>query len=145
MLRLSTKGRYGTRFMIELALRYGKGFVLLKDVAECQDISEGYLEQILPYLKKAGLVNSRRGAHGGYSLAKPPSRITLREVIWALEGDLNVVDCVAAVTLCQKVKFCTSRNVWVEVSKRIEDVLDSFTLQDIIKDKAGAKKRKANR
>ena len=132
MLRFSTKGRYGTRIMIELASRYGKGLVFLKDIAKCQDLSSGYLEQILPYLKSAGLVNSRRGARGGYALSRPPSKITLREIIRALEGDLTVVDCVAETALCSKAKSCKSRNVWVEVSRRIEDVLDSFTLQDIV-------------
>ena len=132
MLKLSTKGRYGTRLMIELASRYGQGLVLLKDIAECQGISNGYLEQILPYLKRAGLVNARRGAHGGYALTKHPSKITLKEIVHALEGDLTVVDCVAETALCSKVKSCKSRNIWVEVSRRIENVLESFTLQDIV-------------
>jgi Rrf2 family protein len=127
--------------MIELASRYGAGFVMLRDIADCQDISNGYLEQILPYLRKAGLVNSRRGAHGGYSLTRPPSKITLREIVYALEGDLTVVDCVSEAAACPKAGKCRSRGVWVEVSRKIGGVLEALTLQDIVRGKTKTKKK----
>jgi Rrf2 family protein len=121
--------------MIELARRYKKGFALLKDIAQCQDISQGYLEQILPFLRTAGLVNARRGACGGYSLAKPPSRITIGQVVRALEGDLSIVECVSKVGFCTKVDSCASRNIWLKIKEKVEEALDSFTLQDLIKHK----------
>ena len=92
MIRISTKGRYGTRLMLELALNYGNGTMLLKEVAQSQDISVGYLEQIIPNLKAAGLINSSRGAHGGYELARPPEEINLKEIVEALEGPLSLIE-----------------------------------------------------
>lgn len=131
-MRLSTKGRYGARLMLELALCYGKGSILLKDIAERQEISEGYLEQILPLLKAAGLVNSSRGAHGGYTLANPPSEITLGEVVRAVEGTMAIVECVATPEVCHRVDFCVTRDIWEEMSEKMMGVLDSTTLQDMV-------------
>ena len=85
MMRLSTKGRYGTRLMLDLALHYGEGLVFLKDIAKREEISVGYLEHLIPPLKSAGLIKSSRGAHGGYSLAKEPSEINLREIVQVFE------------------------------------------------------------
>lgn len=132
MMRLSTKGRYGARLMLELALNYGKEPVLLKDIAKKQEISEGYLEHLLPLLKAAGLVNSSRGAHGGYTLAKPPSEITLGEVVGAVEGNLAVVECVTAPKVCHRVNFCVTRDIWEELSEKMTEVLEATTLEDMI-------------
>ena len=140
MMRLSTKGRYGTRLMLELALCHGKGPVLLKDIAKRQRISEGYLEHLLPPLKASGLVNSTRGAHGGYTLAKAPSKITLKEVIEALEGPLSLVECVNVPSVCERVRSCVTRNIWKELGKKISQTLASVTLKDMII-KQGKKKR----
>jgi len=131
-MKLSTKGRYGARLMLELALCYGKGPILLKDIAERQEISEGYLEQILPLLKAAGLVNSSRGAHGGYTLANPPSEITLGEVVRAVEGTMAIVECVATPEVCHRVDFCVTRDIWEEMSEKMMGVLDSTTFQDMV-------------
>ena len=132
MLRLSTKGRYGTRVMLELALNYGKGPMLLKDIAEKQEISVGYLEQIIPSLKAANLVSSSRGAHGGYTLAKPPSEINLKEVVSVLEGSLTLVECIKSPNVCNRVNFCAARDLWDELSENLDKTLKSKTLQDLV-------------
>ena len=128
MLRLSTKGRYGTRAMLELALSEGNKSVLLREIAESQGISLKYLEQIIPSLKSAGLVNSSRGASGGYSLAKPPEEITVKEIVEALEGPLKLVDCIGDPGLCQEAGQCVTRDLWDEVSASISKLLESRTL-----------------
>ena len=131
-MKLSTKGRYGTRLMLDLALHYGEGPVFLKDVAERQEISEKYLGHLISPLKATGLINSTRGAHGGYTLAKPPQQITLGEVIQAVEGNLTLVECVTAPNVCHRVSFCVTRDIWEEIGEKMMGVLDSTTLQDIV-------------
>ena len=132
MMKLSTKGRYGARMMLDLAIHYGEGPVLLKDVAERQEISEKYLGHLIPSLKAAGLINSSRGAHGGYILAKPPQEITLGEVIRAVEGNLALVECVSAPKVCHRVGFCVTRDIWKELGNKMMGVLESTTLQDMV-------------
>lgn len=132
MMRISTKGRYGARLMLELALYYGKGPVLLKDIAKREEMSEGYLEHLLPPLKAAGLVNSSRGAHGGYTLAKTPSEITLREVVQALEGPLSPAECVNTPNVCQRVQSCVTRDIWKKLGEKISQTLESVTLKDMV-------------
>ncbi len=132
MMRISTKGRYGARLMLELALYYGKGPVLLKDIAKREEMSEGYLEHLLPPLKAAGLVNSSRGAHGGYTLAKTPSEITLREVVQALEGPLSPAECVHTPNVCQRVRSCVTRDIWKKLGEKISQTLESVTLKDMV-------------
>jgi Rrf2 family protein len=132
MLRLSTKGRYGTRVMLELALNYGEGHMLLKDIAEKQDISVGYLEQIMPNLKAAGFINASRGAHGGYTLARPPAEITLSEIVSSLEGSISLVECINSPEVCDRVDFCVTHDLWSEVSEKIENTLRSKNLQDLV-------------
>ncbi len=137
MMRLSTKGRYGARLMLELALNYGNGRVLLKDIARRQEISEGYLEHLLPPLKAAGLVNSARGPHGGYMLAKAPSEITLREVVQVLEGSLSPAECVDTPSVCQRVHSCVTRDIWKELGEKISHTLESVTLRDMVEMQRG--------
>ena len=140
MMKLSTKGRYGARLMLDLALNYGKTPVLLKDVAKRQEISEKYLGHLIPPLKAAGLINSTRGAHGGYTLARPPQNITLKEVVRAVEGEMAVVECVTTPGICHRVKFCVTRDIWSLMSEKITEVLDSTTLQDMV-NRQGEKQR----
>ena len=132
MMRISTKGRYGSRLMLVLALRYGKGNVLLKDIAKDQELSEGYLEHLLPPLKAAGLVSSSRGAHGGYTLAKPPSDINLKEIIVALEGSISPVECVATPSVCGRIRTCATRDIWHELGEVIMQTLESITLEELV-------------
>ncbi|MBU0478025.1 Rrf2 family transcriptional regulator [bacterium] len=133
MMRISTKGRYGARLMLELALHYEKGTVLLKDIAKRQEISEGYLEHIVPILKSAGLISSSRGAHGGYTLARNPSDITFKDIVGALEGNLAVAECVSSPKVCHRVDSCVTREIWEQMSEKITEVLASTILEDIVK------------
>jgi len=132
-MKLSTKGRYGTRLMLELAIHYGKGPVALKDIAKRQEISEKYLWQLISPLKIAGLVNSTRGPSGGYTLAKKPSEITLNDIVSVLDGPLCIVDCVKDPSLCKRSANCVTREVWSETSEELSKVLASKTLEDMIK------------
>lgn len=132
MMRLSTKGRYGARIMLDLALNSGKGPVLLKDIAKRQEISEGYLEHLLPPLKTAGLLNASRGAHGGYALSKEPSQITLEEIILAMEGSITPVECVDTPGACSRIGQCAMRDIWGELGKRIHQTLAAVTLEDML-------------
>ena len=132
-MKLSTKGRYGARLMLDLALHYGNGPVLLKDIAERQGISEKYLGHLVGPLKAAGLLNSSRGARGGYALAKPPKEITLADVISVLEGEIALVECVNKPALCRRVELCVTRDIWAEMSEKIAEVLSSTTLESMVK------------
>jgi Rrf2 family protein len=133
-MKLSTKGRYGARLMLDLAVHYGEGPILLKDIAERQAISEKYLWQLIPPLKNAGLINSIRGAHGGYTLAKPPADITLKEIVTTLEGSMCLVECVDDPSVCSRASTCVSRDIWHEVSGKILQTLESVTLDYMIEE-----------
>ncbi len=118
--------------MLELALDYGKGLTMLKDIARRQDISERYLEQIIPSLKAAALIRSFRGSSGGYSLAREPSKINMLEVITALEGPISLVDCVGQPRSCERTSICASRDLWCRLSKKIISELKKESLQDLV-------------
>ena len=131
-MKLSTKGRYGLRALLDLALHQGEGLILLKDIARRQEVSLPYLEHLITPLMAAGLVRSTRGARGGVSLLKPPSDIKLSEIVQLLEGSIALVDCINNPELCQRSGFCVTRNVWSEMRKAMIQVLDSTTLQDLV-------------
>jgi len=132
-MRLSTRGRYGARVMLELALRHKEGAVSIKDIAESQDISAKYLVQIITALKAAGLVVSIRGSGGGYVLARPPSRITLGEVIRALEGSIAPVHCVDNPKACPRTDFCVTHEVWAQMKGAVDRIVDSLDLGKMVK------------
>jgi Rrf2 family protein len=126
--------------MVELALNYGKGPVFLKDIAKGQNISEKYLSLIIIPLRGIGLVNSMRGAYGGYSLAKDPSQITMKEIVDVLEGDCSLVDCVKNPSTCPRVPICASHDIWAIIEGKISETLSSITLDTLVKmnqEKAG--------
>ena len=129
-MKLSTRGRYGARASLELALRYGSGPVMVREIAEHQEISERYLEHILNSLRASGIVRSTRGAHGGYELAKPPSDITLGDVVRSLEGPLDIMSCTHDQD-CRRAVGCVTMEVWREVREAIEGVLDGVTLEEL--------------
>ncbi|MFH1459004.1 MAG: Rrf2 family transcriptional regulator [Candidatus Omnitrophota bacterium] len=131
-MKLSTRTRYGTRLMLELGIHYDQGPIFLKDIAKLEDISEKYLSQIIIPLKNSGLVNSFRGAHGGYVLAKPPNKISMRSIIEVLEGNLSLVDCVKKPSLCSRVSMCTTRSLWGLLSDKVGEVLQEMTLLDLV-------------
>ena len=131
-MKLSTRGRYGVRTLLDLALHQDEGLVLLKDIARRQEFSLPYLEHLIAPLIGAGLVGSTRGARGGVMLLKPPAEIKLGEVVQLLEGSIAPVDCVTNPQLCHRSAFCATRDVWVEMNEAMSHVLDSVTLQDLV-------------
>jgi len=132
-MKLSTKGRYGVRLMLDLALNSAKSPVTLKDIAARQDISKKYLWQLIYLLKKAGLIISSRGARAGYVLAKSPAQIDLKDIVCVLEGKICLVECVDNPTICKRSGSCVSRDVWQEATEKVSGVLESFTLEKMMK------------
>ena len=131
-MKLSTRARYGTRALLDLALHQGEGQVLLKDVARRQQVSLQYLEHLITPLIAAGMVRSTRGPRGGVWLAKPPREIKLNEVIQLLEGSTALVDCVDNPEMCPRSDLCATRDIWDELKKAVNGVLESTTLQDLV-------------
>jgi Rrf2 family protein len=131
-MKISTRGRYGLRAMLELARCHGGAPVLMSVLAERESLSRKYLHTLLTALKEAGLVRSVRGAGGGFLLTRAPSKIRLSEVLHALEGSLCLVDCVADERACSRAERCTARRVWAELSETIESVLEGVSLEDLI-------------
>lgn len=131
-MKLSTRGRYGIHAMYELALNYGGAPVSIKTIAEKQDIPEAYLEQLIAVLRRSGLVTGTRGAQGGYTLAQPPEKITVGDVLRSLEGGLKLVDCLMEEDVCGKSCACPTRIVWKKISDGLNQVVDSITLKDMI-------------
>jgi Rrf2 family protein len=125
---MSTRGRYGVRLMVALALNYGNGITLLRDVSRREGISEKYLGQIIIPLKNAGLVTSQRGSHGGYALAQPPEAVTVKDVVEAIEGKIAAVLCVNDPQACARATSCVATRVWKKLSEDIERSLSTFTL-----------------
>lgn len=134
MIKLSTKGRYGTRLMLNLGKRSldGETPVVLKDVSNEEQISIRYLEQIIIPLKMNKLVKSVRGAGGGHTLAKSPSKIRLIEIIEALEGPISLVDCVDDEDACGRIPLCATYEIWKEASTMLRSYFEKTTLQDLI-------------
>ena len=131
-MKLSTRGQYATRALLDLALHQGEEPVLLKDIAQRQQISLRYLEHLITPLIAAGIVLSTRGPRGGVSLARPPEEIRLSEVIQLLEGSIAPVKCVNNPGICTRSELCVTRDIWGELKKAINGVLDSTTLQDLV-------------
>ena len=117
---------------MDVALHQDKGPVILRDIARRQDISQKYLWQVINPLKGAGLVNSVRGAHGGYALARPPEEISVRDIVNILEGPVSVVACVAAPETCARSPSCTARDAWREIDARLNDAMSSITLAQLV-------------
>jgi Rrf2 family cysteine metabolism transcriptional repressor len=131
-MKISTKIRYGTRAMLELASHYGEGPIELKEIAKKETISLKYLEQVIIPLRSAGLVKSIRGSKGGYILAKSPSEICLNDLFEILEGPINLIECLKDPKACQKSSFCVTRDIWKEVSESIYRIFHSITLEEMV-------------
>ena len=136
-MKLSTKARYGARLVLDLAIHYGKGPQFLKDIARRQAVSEKYLWQLIGPLKAANLVNSTRGAHGGYTLAKQPAEVTLRDVVETLEGPIAIVECVGNEAVCDRVQTCVTHDIWKEASDKLVKAFESVTFQDMLERQNG--------
>ena len=130
-MKLSTRSRYGLRLMLVLARNYGKGNTFLKNIAHEEDISEKYLSLIIIPLKAVGLINSVRGASGGYTLAKEPSQITLKDIMDVLEGDC-LVDCLKDPKACSRVSTCASHDIWAILGDKISETLSGITLAQLV-------------
>jgi Rrf2 family cysteine metabolism transcriptional repressor len=135
-VKLSTRGRYGLRAMLDIAIKQGDGPVALHSISERQGVSVGYLEQLMVPLKKEGLIRSVRGAQGGYLLARGSDNITVGDIIRALEGPIAPVACVSEdyPEECDRAEGCVTRLVWAKVRDSIAEVLDSLTLDDLIQE-----------
>jgi Rrf2 family protein len=131
-VKISTKIRYGTRAMLELASHYGEGPIELGEIARKEDISLKYLEQVIIPLRSAGLVKSVRGSKGGYSLAKPPSEICLNDLVEILEGPIDLVECLRDPKACQRSPSCVTRDIWKEVSDTIYLIFHGITLEEMV-------------
>ena len=118
--------------MVELAIHYGEGPVMMQSIADNQGVSRKYLDTIFSSLKSAGLVRSRRGIGGGHMLAKAPETVLIGDVLRALEGPISLVDCVGCPEICSRVHHCVTRDVWEDVGNAIEGVLDAITLADLV-------------
>jgi Rrf2 family transcriptional regulator, cysteine metabolism repressor len=131
-IKLSTKGRYGVRAMVDLAAHHDQGPVFVRTIAVRQEISAKYLHALLASLKGAKLVRSVRGSSGGYTLARAPQEITLSEIIEALEGPFAISDCVQDGSVCERASRCAVRDVWQELSELLESAMAAITLGDLL-------------
>ena len=132
-MNISTKGRYAVRAMLDLALQPTGEPTLIKDISKRQGISDLYLEQLFNRLKTAGLLRSIRGPKGGFMLNKPAVEIKLIDILEAMEGPIAPVDCVDNATLCTRADSCVTRDVWAEMKKVMVEMLESTTLEDLVK------------
>lgn len=136
-MKLSTKGRYGLRAVLDLALHSNEEAISLSSIAERQSISISYLEQLIAKLRKAGIVESKRGAQGGYSLAKPAEEISVGDILRALEGDLHPVDCAeiyGGTSTCSGSDMCVTKYVWKRISDSIDAAVDALMLSELVEE-----------
>ncbi|KOF56100.1 MULTISPECIES: RrF2 family transcriptional regulator [Clostridium] len=138
-MKLSTKGRYGVKAMVDLALHCNSEPVSIKSISERQAISEAYLEQLFAPLRKAKLIKSIRGAQGGYVLGKDPKDIFISDILDVLEGPIEVSECVEEEGICGNSNSCPTRLLWVKIKESIDHVTNTISLQDMIDDYNGIK------
>jgi len=137
-MKISTKGRYALRMLIDLAHHQEEGYISLKDIAERQQISKKYLEQIVPLLNRSGILRTNRGNKGGYMLAKPLDALTVGDVLRATEGSLAPVACLEQeVNDCPRVEECATLYIWQGLKDVVQQYLDSVTLLDILRHSEG--------
>ncbi len=132
-MKLSTRVRYGVRLMLSLAENWGKGPLFLKDIAREEEISEKYLSLIIIPLRTKGLVNSIRGAHGGYTLGRAPESITIEQIMEAVEGKPSLVNCVGDASACPRANQCVTRDVWEVLGDKISKTLESVNLEQLVR------------
>lgn len=135
-MKLSTKGRYGVKAMVDLAIHYGEEPASIKSISERQHISEYYLEQLFSPLRKANIIKSIRGAQGGYILSREPKDITVADIMAVLEGPIEISDCIDQdrETSCNNIDCCATRLLWSRIKESIDSVMGSTTLQDMVDD-----------
>ena len=144
-MKLSTRGRYGIKAMVDLAVEFGGRPLSVSSLAEKQGVSDAYLEQLIASLRRAGLVTASRGAQGGYSLAREPEMISVGEILKALEGSTDLIECVNSERVeCDNACTCSARPLWLKLQSRINDVLSTTTLADMADDYITQQNRSAN-
>ncbi|NLL78335.1 MAG: Rrf2 family transcriptional regulator [Clostridiales bacterium] len=132
-MKISTKGRYAVRVMLDLAMHNTGEYIKVKQIAERQGISEKYLEQIIALLNKGGCVKSVRGAQGGYRIAKDPASFTVGQILRLTEGSLSPVACLDdEVNECERCDTCETLEVWKDLKKAIDQVVDNVTIADLL-------------
>lgn len=132
-MRISTKGRYALRLLLDLAEHKNDGYIALKDIAERQNISKKYLEQIVPILNRSDILKTNRGFQGGYKLAKEPSHYTIGMILRVTEGSLAPVACVEQDPIeCERCDYCLTLPLWKGLNKVVNEYLDGITLQDLL-------------
>lgn len=132
-MKLSTRSRYGTRMMLDLAQHYKEGPVQIGEIAKRQEVSVKYLEQLIIPLKKANLIKSIRGPKGGHMLAKSPKEITVGQIVKVLEGGIDLSNCIEDADVCERSSDCLTRGIWEEATKAMYDKLNSIPLSKAIK------------
>ena len=138
-MKISTKGRYALRMMLDLAQHQADGYVALKDIARRQEISKKYLEQIVAILNKPDVLRTNRGYQGGYRLAKNANEYTVGDILRLTEGSLCPVSCLeGGVNECERCDTCATLKVWKKLQKAIDDVVDHVTIQDLLDEETGA-------
>ncbi|MFW5486914.1 MAG: RrF2 family transcriptional regulator [Desulfovibrio sp.] len=133
-MRMTTRSRYGTRMMLDIAYHGQDGPVRVNEIARRQNLSVKYLEKLVRELKAAGLVNSKRGPKGGHSLSRPPSEITVGDIVRVLEGGTTLVDCGVDEERCERAEHCPTRDVWVRAANAMYNTLAEVTLDDLLRD-----------
>ena len=131
-MKISTKGRYALRMLVDLAQHRNSGFVSLRDIARRQNISKKYLEQIIPVFNKSDVLRTNRGAQGGYMLARTPDKYTVGEILRLTEGDLTPVYCAVNPEECERSGDCATLPVWQGLNRVVNEYLDGITLQDLV-------------
>lgn len=146
-MRLSTKGEYASRAMLELSLHHKERLLHIREISAAQDIPERFLEQILLMLKRAGYLRSKKGPNGGYYLAKAPSEINVAEVIRVMDGPLAPIDCVSvfAHEVCPREDYCGLKWLWKDVRDRVANLLENTTFEDLAEKTKNAKRKKENK
>ena len=131
-MKISTKGRYGLRILIDLAAHDNGKPRLIRDIAQAQQISEKYISRLVIALRRAGLIRSVRGVNGGFHLAKQPQEITLLEVLEVMEGTVSIVECVKFAPLCSRQNLCGVRTIWQQLNDNIRNMMSEVTLKEIL-------------
>ena len=131
-MKISTKGRYGLRILMDLAIHQSEKPRLIRDIAKSQQISEKYISRLVIALRKAGMIRSIRGVNGGFHIAMKPEEITLLDVIEVMEGPLSIVDCVKAPKRCAMHENCAPREIWCKLNDDIRSLMRQTTLADIL-------------
>jgi Rrf2 family iron-sulfur cluster assembly transcriptional regulator len=143
-MKLSTRSRYGTRLMLDLAQHYHEGPLQLGDIAKRQAVSVKYLEQIIIPLKKAHYIESVRGRKGGHVLTKPPEEITVGEIVALLEESSGLVECAQDAKVCERADICPTRLLWKEAYEAMFDRLEAITLADLVERAGDMESKKLN-